>query len=159
MFENWKKRWINKLCQIVHSSRTSKIMWCIFYKRYSELLKNHTNVKKVRHTSEFLSGIYRWTWKTIIKKTRSRPIKNVRIKHLEISSLYTCVPKTTITWGTVPETRSETDWISCHFGVFFPFTPPSIPTKNWKNQNFEKMKKISGDIILHMCTINENHMM
>ena len=29
-----------------------------------------------------------------------------------------------------------------------------------ENQNFEKMKKIPGDIIiLHMCTINENHMM
>ena len=31
---------------------------------------------------------------------------------------------------------------------------------NPKNQNFEKMKKAPGDtIILHMCTINDNHMM
>ena len=31
---------------------------------------------------------------------------------------------------------------------------------NPKNQNFEKMKKLPGDIILfHMCTINDNHMM
>ena len=120
MFENWKKRWINKPCQIVHNFRTSKIIWCIFYKRYSELLKNPTHVKKVGHTSEFLSGIYRWTGKTtIIKKPRSRPIENVRIKHLEISSFYTCVPKTTTTWGTVPEIRSERDWISCYFEGFF----------------------------------------
>ena len=36
------------------------------------------------------------------------------------------------------------------------FYPPNNP----ENQNFEKMKKILGDIIiLHMCTINENHMM
>ena len=29
-----------------------------------------------------------------------------------------------------------------------------------KNQKFEKMKKNPGDIIiLHMCTINDNHMM
>ena len=26
--------------------------------------KNHTHVKKVGHTSEFLFGIYWWTWKT-----------------------------------------------------------------------------------------------
>ena len=37
-----------------------------------------------------------------------------------------------------------------------PFYPPNNP----KNQNFEKMKKPPGDIItLHMCTINDNHMM
>ena len=35
-----------------------------------------------------------------------------------------------------------------------PFYPPNNP----KNQNFEKMKKISGDIIiLQMCSINDNH--
>ena len=34
------------------------------------------------------------------------------------------------------------------------------PCNNPKNQNFEKMKKIPGDIILsHKCTINDNHMM
>ena len=39
---------------------------------------------------------------------------------------------------------------------FFPFYPPN----NRKNQNFEKIKKIPGDIIiLHKCTINNNHMM
>ena len=31
---------------------------------------------------------------------------------------------------------------------------------NLKNQNFEKMKQPPGDIMtLHMCTINDNHMM
>ena len=39
---------------------------------------------------------------------------------------------------------------------FLPFYPPNKP----KNQNFEKMKKLSGDIIiLHRHTINYNHMM
>ena len=39
---------------------------------------------------------------------------------------------------------------------FLPFYPPN----NSKNQNFKKMKKKSGDIIiLHKCTINENHIM
>ena len=41
-------------------------------------------------------------------------------------------------------------------GHFLPFYPP----KNLKNQNFEKMKTTSGGIIfLHMCIINNNHMM
>ena len=39
---------------------------------------------------------------------------------------------------------------------FLPFYPPNNP----KNQNIEKMKKTSGDIIiLHRCNINDNHMM
>ena len=39
---------------------------------------------------------------------------------------------------------------------FLPFYPPN----NLKNQNFETMKKTPGDIIiLHKCTINDNHMM
>ena len=39
---------------------------------------------------------------------------------------------------------------------FLPFNSPS----NQENQKFEKMKNIPGDIIiLHMCTINANHMM
>ena len=42
------------------------------------------------------------------------------------------------------------------WNIFCPFTPPN----NSKNQNFEKMKITPGDIIiLHMCTINDNHMM
>ena len=37
---------------------------------------------------------------------------------------------------------------------------PLYTTHNLKNQNFEKMKKIPGDIItLHLCTTNDNHMM
>ena len=38
---------------------------------------------------------------------------------------------------------------------FLHFYPPNNP----KNQNFDKMKKIPGDIIiLNTCTINDNHM-
>ena len=55
----------------------------------------------------------------------------------------------------VPEIWSMTDRIFCHVGPFFAFSP----TNNPKNQNFEKMKKRPGDIILQMCTINDNHMM
>ena len=37
---------------------------------------------------------------------------------------------------------------------------PFYPTNNPENQNFEKMKNKPRDIIiLHKCTINDNHMM
>ena len=50
-----------------------------------------------------------------------------------------------------PEIRSATDRIFCHYGLFFALLPPIDP----ENQNFEKMKKIPGDIIiLHVCTKN-----
>ena len=57
-------------------------------------------------------------------------------KLLEISSFCTCVPKTTIIWGMVPEIRSETG-LFCHIGQFFALFPP----KNTENQNFEDWKK------------------
>ena len=51
---------------------------------------------------------------------------------------------------------SATDKIFCHFGPFFALLPPNNP----KNQNFEKLKKGPGDIIiLHKCTKNHDHML
>ena len=41
-------------------------------------------------------------------------------------------------------------------GHFLPFYT-TLP-KNLKNLSFENMKKIAGDIILHVCTKNHNHM-
>ena len=44
-----------------------------------------------------------------------------------------------------------TDIVFCHFAYIFPF----YPTNNPKNQNFERTKKMPGDIvILHLCTTN-----
>ena len=71
-------------------------------------------------------------------------------------SFYTCVPQ----WQSCDVwflrywvRRTEFFVILDHF---LPFYPPSNP----KNENFEKkMKKTLGDIIiLHKCTINDNHM-
>ena len=64
-----------------------------------------------------------------------------------------------------PEIWSTTDRIFFAFWtIFCPFTPPSPPPppplqpRNPENPNFEKMKKTPGDIIiLHECTINDNH--
>ena len=51
----------------------------------------------------------------------------------------------------------ERDRIVSHFGTFFALLHP-FPPNNPENQNFEKMKKTPGDIIiLHKCTINDNH--
>ena len=50
----------------------------------------------------------------------------------------------------------QTDLFS-HFRPFFAFSPS--PHKNPKDQNNEKIKKTPRDIIiLHKCTINNNHM-
>ena len=44
--------------------------------------------------------------------------------------------------------------------LFWAFFLPFHPYNNQKSQNFVKMKKMHGDtIILHMCAINDNHMM
>ena len=50
----------------------------------------------------------------------------------------------------VPQICSAVDRSYYHFGLFFAL----LPSKNPKNQNFEKMKKKTpGDIIsLHKCT-------
>ena len=52
----------------------------------------------------------------------------------------------------VPEIWRVTDVIVIfHFGLFFTLLPPNSP----KNENFKKIKKNTGDIIiLHMCTKN-----
>ena len=57
----------------------------------------------------------------------------------------------------VPEIGCMTEVIIFHFGPFFVLLPPP---KNPKNQNFEKMKKTPGNIImLNMCTQNYDQMM
>ena len=50
-----------------------------------------------------------------------------------------------------------TDRIFCQFGLFFAlYPPPSPPPNNLGNQNFEKMKKAPGYIvILNISAINE----
>ena len=62
----------------------------------------------------------------------------------------------TIIWYMVPDISHATNRFSYHFGLIFVLLPPY----NSKNQNFENLKKNPEDIIiLHMCAINNNHMM
>ena len=57
-------------------------------------------------------------------------------KLLEISSFYTCVPKTTITWAMVLQIQSETDFMS-FLAIFSPFTT----LKTQKINTLKKRKK------------------
>ena len=106
--------------------------------------KNHTHANKVGHTSEFPFGIYSWTLKNL-KNQNFEKMKKKK-KMLEIS-FYTCVPKTTIIWGTLPGIWSEANFFLSFWAIFCPLLPhfPNNP----ENQNFEKMKKAFGDLTLH----------
>ena len=48
----------------------------------------------------------------------------------------------------------------CHFGLFFAlFSPPHAHNLPPPKKKIEKMKNLAGDIIiLHICTINNNHL-
>ena len=87
--------------------------------------KNPTHAKKVGHTSEFMFGIYWWTLK-------NPKIQNFeKWKHLlEISSFYTCVPKTT----------TETEFFVI-LGDFLPFYHP-LPLTTQKIKILKNEKNI-----------------
>ena len=78
-------------------------------------------------------------------------------KDLEILSFYICVPEIMIRWCTIPEIWCVTNVIVIfHFGPFFALLPSNSP----KYQNFDKVKKNLGDIIiLRMCAKNHDQMM
>ena len=53
----------------------------------------------------------------------------------------------------------DTEWGRLNFLLFWPIFCPFTHPNNPENQNFEIMKKSSGDvIILHLCIKNHNHM-
>ena len=75
-----------------------------------------------------------------------------------IMSFWAPAPKSPSNNGIPKKSLDMSLRIFFHFGSFFalPPTPPNNP----KNQNFEKIKKAPGHvIILHMPNINDNHMM
>ena len=77
-------------------------------------------------------------------------------KSLEISAFYTSVTKIMIIGYTVPDIWHVTDVIVTFIlGYFLPFYPCNSP----KYKDFKKMKKMPGDIILHKCTKNYDHLL
>ena len=120
------------------------------------------------HTFKFLFGIYWYTWKTTIYCCDCNgPIKNITILILTMFSLknkikdntwrYYFTPMYQKSWWYDLQFLRYGTWQteSSNFGSFLPFHPPKMP----KNQNFEKMKKMARDIILHMFTKNLDHKM
>ena len=71
---------------------------------------------------------------------------------LEISSLYICVPKITIMMYRSWDTEWNRQNLLSFWAIFCPFS--QLTTQKIK---ILKLKKISGDIILHIFTINDNY--
>ena len=129
---------------------------------------NHTHVTRRGTPQNFLLAFIDELWKT----QNIRILKNEK-NLLEISSFYTWVPKTTITWGTVHEIQSETFF--CHFGpfvyhkwrsydiwflryqvgqaIFCPFTSLTIQ----KIKILKKWKKHLAILSFYTSIINQNH--
>ena len=112
------------------------------------------------HTSEFPFGIYGWTlktWKIRILKNETKKIKNKKIKcwrYYHFTHVHQ-KPQSYKVQFLRYRIRQNFFVILGHFLSFHLHTP-----NNPENQNFEKMKKASGDvIILNMCSKNDNHMM
>ena len=166
-------------------------------------------MKKVGRTSEFLFGIYWWTWKTTYLLEKLLKLVNKKYKNFSIYNdvfkknkgkymlilFYTCVPKILMIWNLnrlnliirshfcqfIPFLKTQKIkilkkwkkyWRYHHFthvyqepqsyevqfprygvkqteffvllGTFLPFYPSNNP----KHQNFEKVKKVSGDVII-----------
>ena len=88
------------------------------------------------------------TWKIkILKKWK---------KHMKILSFYTCIPQMMIMMcGSWDMDHDRQNFLSL-WTIFCPFT--TLTTQ--KIKILKKWKNIPVDIvILHMCTVNENHMM
>ena len=70
--------------------------------------------------------------------------------------LHICMKNDDHIWCMLPEMWSAIDRIFCHFWLFFALLPPWRPRKS----KFGENEKTPGDIIiLHICTINDSHMM
>ena len=79
------------------------------------------------------------------KKTTKKTKENKNI--LEISSFYTCVPKTTIRYS--PWYTQWHNLILSFRAIFCLLPPPPTLLPNTReNQNFEKKKKSSADVII-----------
>ena len=122
--------------------------------------ENHTHVKKMGHTLEFLFGIYWWTWKTTIKKMlkwTNKKCKNFNIYSVArktpgyIIILHLCTKILDMiysSWYRVWPTETG------NYGSLFALLHPIL-----KTQKIKRKKTIAGDIIiLHKCTKNHTHM-
>ena len=110
-------------------------------------------MKKVEHTSEFPFGIYWWTLKNPKNQNFEKMKKNCwRYHH------FTHVYQKPQSYEVQFLRYGVRQFFLVIFGHFLPLFSP-LPN-NPENQNFEKMKKASGDvIILNLSNNKHNHMM
>ena len=121
--------------------------------------KNQTHVKKVGYTSEFPFGIYWWTLKNL---------KNQNFWKREKIYIYIYTGDIIIlhmfskNHNQVQSLRyGVTQFFLSFRAIFCPLPPPPPPpsSNTPQNQNFEKKKKVSGDvIILNLCNKKHNQM-
>ena len=112
---------------------------------------NHTYVKKVGHTSEFCFGIYWWTLKNPKNQNFEKMKKNYwRYHH------FTHVYQKPQSYEVQFLRYRVRQFFLSFWAIFCPL--PALPN-NPENQNFEKMKKASGDIILNLWNKKHNQMM
>ena len=66
----WRINFLRQSGRALHRKTLSKLIKThyLHWVFYNSFYKNHTHVKKVGCTSEFLFGIYWWTWKTNMYK-------------------------------------------------------------------------------------------
>ena len=101
-------------------------------------------MRKVGHTSEFPFGIYWWTLKNPKNQNFEKMKKNCWRYH-HFTHVYQKPQSCEVQF-----LRYGVRIFLSFWAIFCPFNP--LPPNNSENQNFEKMKKASGDvIILNLC--------
>ena len=117
------------------------------------LIKNHTHVRKMVHTSEFAFSIYWWTLKNP-KKSDFWTKEKICWRYHHFTHV-SQKPQSYKVQFLRYEVRQS---FSSFWAIFCPFNP--LPLNNPKNQNFGGMKKEFGDvIILNLCNKKHDHMM
>ena len=156
-FENEKiqKRYLN----IILNDYESNYETLLCNSDYTTMkIKNHTHVKKVGHTSEFPFGIYWWTLKNLKNQNFEKMKKNCWRYH-HFTHVYQ-KPQSYEVQFLRYRVRQICFVILDNFLPFHPPPPTPFHCNNSENQNFEKMKKASGDvIILNLCNKKHNQMM
>ena len=93
------------------------------------------------HTSKFPFGIYWW----ILEKQKKQTFEKMKKIAGDIIILHMC----TKNHNHMRYSYWDTKWDKkfCHFGPFFAFLTPLSPN-NPQNQNFKKLEKTSGKVII-----------
>ena len=93
------------------------------------------------HTSKFPFGIYWW----ILEKQKKQTFEKMKKIAGDIIILHMCTKNHNHMRYSYWDTKWDKNF--CHFGPFFAFLTPLSPN-NPQNQNFKKLEKTSGKVII-----------